>query len=107
MNESAEPRFHEPGGRWRTVAFGPVLCLVALVVELATGPVVHWVALPVIALVLSGFAYVMVVAARRHVSVELTAKTLRLGTEELPLEDIEAVLSAADPRAREDRKSVV
>ncbi|WP_416061527.1 hypothetical protein [Rhodococcus indonesiensis] len=99
MNEPTEPRFHEPGARWRTVAFGPVLCAVALVVELATGPVVHWVALPVIALVLSGFAYVMVVAARRHVSVELTAKTLRLGTEELPVEEIDAVLPAADPRA--------
>ncbi|NGP07038.1 hypothetical protein G6038_16425 [Rhodococcus sp. 14C212] len=104
MSEPAESRFHEPGARWRTVALGPVLCVVVLVVELMTGPVVHWVSLPVIALVLSGFAYVTVVAARRHVSVELTATTLRLGTEELPLEEIDAVLPAADPRARDPER---
>ncbi|OLL17035.1 MULTISPECIES: hypothetical protein [unclassified Rhodococcus (in: high G+C Gram-positive bacteria)] len=104
MSEPAEPRFHEPGARWRTVALGPVLCVVVLAVELLTGPVVHWVSLPVIALVLSGFAYVTVVAARRHVSVELTAATLRLGTEELPLEEIDAVLPPADPRAREPER---
>ncbi|MFD3812726.1 hypothetical protein [Rhodococcus sp. NPDC058639] len=94
----AVPLFHEPGGRWRTVAYGPVLCAVGLVVEIATGPVVHWIALPVIALLLAGFAYPMVIAARRHVSVELTPTVLRQGTEELPVDDIEAVLPpSADP----------
>lgn len=93
------PLFHEPGARWRTVAFGPLFCLAALVIELATGPVVHWVALPLMAVVLAGFAYIMVVAGRRHVSVELTETVLRQGTEELPVADIEAVLAAADPEA--------
>ena len=90
------PLFHEPGARWRTVAFGPIFCAAALVVELVTGPVVHWIALPILAIVLAGFAYVMVGAARRHVSVELTGSTLRQGTEELPVADIEAVLPPAD-----------
>lgn len=87
--------FHEPGARWRAVAYGPLICVVALVVELFTGPVVHWVALPVIAVVLAGFSCVTIAAARRHVSVELTARTLRQGTEELPVADIEAVLPPA------------
>jgi hypothetical protein len=101
LTEPTEPRgasellFHEPGARWRTVAVGPVFCAVALIVELVTGPVVHWVALPVLALVLAGFAYVMVTAARRHVSVELTRSVLRQGTEELDVSDIEAVLPPA------------
>lgn len=93
------PLFHEPGARWRTVAFGPLFCLVALLIELATGPVVHWVALPVMAVVLAGFACIMVVAGRRHVSVELTEAVLRQGTEDLPVADIEAVLAPADPEA--------
>lgn len=93
------PLFHEPGARWRTVAFGPLFCLTALLIEVATGPVVHWFALPVIGVVLAVFAYVMVVAGRRHVSVELTETVLRQGTEELPVADIEAVLAPADPEA--------
>jgi len=100
LNDSASaPLFHEPGARWRAVAFGPLFCLVALLIEVATGPVVHWFALPVMAVVLAVFAYIMVVAGRRHVSVELTETVLRQGTEELPVADIEAVLPPADPAA--------
>ncbi len=98
--DPAGPLFHEPGARWRTVAIGPLVCVVALVVELLTGPVVHWVALPIIAIVLAGFSYVMVVAARRHVGVELTSTVLRQGTEELPVAEIEAVL----PPPSDDRR---
>lgn len=89
---TAAPLFHEPGGRWRTVALGPVVCAIALVVELFSGPVVHWVSLPIVAVVLAAFTYVMVVAARRHIAVELTPEILRQGTEELPVAEIEAVL---------------
>ncbi|MEE2033591.1 hypothetical protein [Rhodococcus chondri] len=99
-SEGLTSRFYEPGARWRTVAFGPVFCAGGLAVEVATGPVVHWVALPVVALVLAGFTWVMVVAARRHVSVELTGAkradaVLRSGPEERPSSEIEAVLPPA------------
>lgn len=99
-DEVSTPRYYEPGARWRTVAFGPVFCAVGLAVEVATGPVVHWAALPLVGLVLAAFTWVMVVAARRHVSVELTGAgrddaVLRLGTEELPVSEIEAVLPPA------------
>ncbi|RVW10153.1 hypothetical protein EGT67_08055 [Prescottella agglutinans] len=97
----AEPDvlFDEPGARWRTVAYGPVFCVVALVIELLTGPVVHWFALTLFAAILAGIVYVQVAAARRHVSVSLTRTTLRQGAEELPVAEIEAVLPAADPYA--------
>ncbi|MDH6680376.1 hypothetical protein M2284_004605 [Rhodococcus sp. LBL1] len=93
--------FDEPGARWRTVAYGPVFCVVALVIELLTGPVVHWFALTLFAVILAGIVYVQVAAARRHVSVSLTDTTLRQGAEELPVAEIEDVLPAADPYADE------
>lgn len=88
--------FFEPGARWRMLTWGPIFCLVVLVFELYTGPVVHWFALALFALLLMGFTYVQIVAARRHVSVELTPKQLRQGTESLDISDIDAVLPPAD-----------
>ena len=61
---------------------------------MATGPVVHWFALPAIAVVLAVFAYIMVVAGRRHVSVELTETVLRQGTEELPVKALPGLAQA-------------
>lgn len=87
--------FHEPGARWRAVLYGPAICAVALVVEVVTGPVVHWLALPIMAVVLVGFSYLMVISARRHVSVDVTPTALRQGTEELTVAEIEAVLPPA------------
>jgi len=106
VDGAATPLFHEPGARRRAVVLGPILCAVALVLELVTGPVVHWVALPILAVVLAAFTYVMVVAARRHVSVELTATTLRQGTEVLPIVEIEAVLPPPDPSGEPQRWEV-
>ncbi|QBJ95719.1 hypothetical protein ERC79_06865 [Rhodococcus sp. ABRD24] len=96
--------FYEPGGRWRVVAYGPVFCVIALVIELFTGPVVHWFALALFAAMLAGIVYVQVAAARRHVSVLLTDTTLRQGAEELPLSDIEAILPEADSDADEPER---
>ncbi|RVW01819.1 hypothetical protein EF834_14220 [Rhodococcus spongiicola] len=96
--------FTEPGARWRAVAYGPVFCVVALVIELLTGPVVHWFALTLFAVILTGIVYAQVVAARRHVSVELTETALRQGTAALPLTEIETVLPKADPYADEPQR---
>lgn len=94
--------FAEPGGRWATVAFGPVFCVIALIVELMTGPDVHWFGLALFAILLSGFFYVQVKAARLHASVELTAEVLRQGTEELRISEIRELLPEADPEAYDD-----
>ncbi|MCL2536467.1 MAG: hypothetical protein FWE39_20080, partial [Nocardiaceae bacterium] len=96
--------FDEPGGRWRTVAYGPVFCVVALVIELLTGPVVHWFALTLFSVILAGIVYAQVAAARRHVSVSLTGATLRQGAEEVPVADIVAVLPPADLYADEPQR---
>ncbi len=80
--------YYEPGSRWWAIAFGPIFCLIALVIELFTGPVVHWFGLAMFAVILTGLVYVQVIAARRHASVLLTATTLRQGTEEVPITEI-------------------
>lgn len=99
--DAVTPLFLEEGARWRTVAYGPVFCVIALVIELATGPVVHWFALTLFAAILAGIVSVQVAAARRHVSVLLTDSLLRQGAEEVPLDEIDEVLPEADPYADE------
>ncbi|WP_245717701.1 hypothetical protein [Nocardia jejuensis] len=88
--------FSEPGAHWRTVAYGPILCAILLGVEFLRGGAVHWFGLLFCALMLAGFVWLQVVAGKRHISVELTADTLREGTEVLPLRDIAEVLPADD-----------
>lgn len=94
--DTSEVLFEEWGGRWRTLLFGPIFCAIALAVELFTGPVVHWYGLAVIAVVLVGFTYIQVVAARRHATVRLTTDTLQQGTEDVPVDEIITVFPEPD-----------
>ncbi|WP_280266431.1 hypothetical protein [Nocardia wallacei] len=100
MNEAQtapEALFAEPGARWRTVAYGPLLCLAILGLELGLrARDVHWFGLAFCAVLLAGFVTLQVVAGRRHVSVELTGTTLREGTETLPLNSIAEVFPEPD-----------
>lgn len=95
--------FSEPGARWRTVAYGPLLCLFVLILELALrrGPV-HWFGLAFCAILLAGFVTLQVVAGKRHVSVELTDSVLREGTETLPLSSIARVFPELDEESWDD-----
>lgn len=88
--------FHEPGGRWRALLWGPAFCLVVLAVELASGPVIHWFALALFSLILVGLTYVQLRAARMHVSVELTTRQLRQGTETVDVAEIEEIFPPAE-----------
>lgn len=87
--------FHEPGGRWRMLAWGPAFCLVVLVVELFSGPVIHWFGLALFSVILVGFTYLQLRAARTHASVELDAKQLRQGTETVDIGDIAEIFPPA------------
>lgn len=88
--------FHEPGGRWRALLWGPAFCLVVLAVELASGPVIHWFALALFSLILVGLTYVQLRAARMHVSVELTTRQLRQGTETVDVAEITEIFPPAE-----------
>ncbi|RJO76548.1 DUF3093 family protein [Nocardia panacis] len=96
--------FAEPGARWRSVAYGPLLCLLVLVIEVATGTDIHWFALAFCAVLLAGFVVLQVIAGRRHVSVALTDDALRSGAETLPLRTIAEVLPERDEHARDDEE---
>ncbi len=102
MTVTDEVVFSEPGARWRAVAYGPVLCLIILIVEIATGSSVHWFALVFCAALIAGFVWLQVVAGRRHVSVELTTDRLRQGAETLPLSSIDRVLPERDDESWDD-----
>ncbi|GHP19277.1 hypothetical protein RN2511_040130 [Rhodococcus sp. NKCM2511] len=88
--------FHEPGGRWRALLWGPAFCLVVLAVELASGPAIHWFALALFSLILVGLTYVQLRAARMHVSVELTTRQLRQGTETVDVAEITEIFPPAE-----------
>ncbi|MET9287454.1 hypothetical protein [Nocardia beijingensis] len=96
--------FTEPGARWRAVAYGPILCLAILALELVTGGAAHWFALLFCAALIAGFVALQVVAGKRHVSVELTTETLRSGTESLPLSSIAEVLPERDEDSWDDEE---
>ncbi|MBF6227578.1 hypothetical protein [Nocardia abscessus] len=96
--------FTEPGARWRAVAYGPILCLAILALELVTGGAMHWFALLFCAALIAGFVALQVVAGKRHVSVELTPETLRSGTESLPLSSIADVLPERDEDSWDDEE---
>ncbi|MFR9772508.1 hypothetical protein [Nocardia sp. SC052] len=96
--------FTEPGARWRAVAYGPILCLAVLVLELVTGGDVHWFALLFCAALIAGFVALQVVAGKRHVGVELTAETLRSGTESVPLSSIAEVMPERDENSWDDEE---
>ncbi|MBF6218683.1 hypothetical protein IU479_11260 [Nocardia abscessus] len=96
--------FTEPGARWRAVAYGPMLCLAVLALELVTGGALHWFALLFCAALIAGFVALQVMAGKRHVSVELTPETLRSGTESLPLSSIADVLPERDEDSWDDEE---
>lgn len=89
---TADVLFAEPGARWRTVVYGPLFCLIVLIIELSSGRDVHWPILAMFAAILAGIISVQVMAARQHISVELSATSLRNGSETVPLDSIVEVL---------------
>ncbi|MBH0778340.1 hypothetical protein [Nocardia bovistercoris] len=94
--------FAEPGARWRSVAYGPVLCAAVLVAEIVSGSPVHWFALIFCGTLVAGFVWLQVLAGQRHVSVELTETHLRGGTETIPLSTVAQVMPERDDNSWDD-----
>lgn len=86
--EQGETLFHEEGGSTWVIAIGPVMLALTLALEIAGGGRIHWEVLTIFGVILIGFSIMQVVAARRHVSVRLTDRTLRQGTRVVDLADI-------------------
>lgn len=90
-HDEGEVLYAEPGGSWWVVAIGPVLCLIVLITEIFGGGRLHWPALLVFALVIGGFSLVQVYAARTHVSMVLTERSLRQGAQTILLDEISEI----------------
>jgi len=91
VNETSEPLFFERGASWYWMLAAPAAALTMVFVQYRAGlgfPAV----VPLLFLVMvGGFMALQIKAGRTHTSVELTAETLREGTEILPVDDIVAV----------------
>lgn len=104
--DTGEVLFAEPGARWRAVAYGPLICALLLVAELAAGVTPHWFALVFCAVLITAFAVLQIYAARTHVSVEVAGGVLRNGTETTPIRSIAAVLPADSDEPWEDGRAL-
>ncbi|WP_328388791.1 hypothetical protein [Nocardia sp. NBC_00416] len=104
--EAGELLFAEPGARWRAVAYGPLICVLLLVLEIVAGATPHWFALLFCGALISAFAVVQVHAARTHVSVELTRGFLRNGAETTPVRSLAAVLPVDSDEPWQDGRAL-
>ena len=91
-----EPLFYEQGASWYWLLAGPVSGVTMLLIQLKGGAGIQ-LFVPMIFLVLvTGFLWLQVHAARIHSSVVLTPESLRQGTEVVPVRTIVAVYPEAE-----------
>jgi hypothetical protein len=103
LREQPERLFFETGASWYWLLAGPVSAIAMLLIQFKGG-VGFQPAVPLIFLVLvTGFLYIQVKAARIHTSVELTRDALRQGTEVTKLSHIVRVFPPAEHSAKSSR----
>jgi Protein of unknown function (DUF3093) len=99
----AKRLFYEPGASWWWVSGGPAAAAAMILIEVWSGAQVSYV-VPLIFLVLvSVFVGLQVMAARIHVSVELTEDALRQGTETILVREILKVYPEPENPASSDK----
>lgn len=85
-----EPKrlFYEPGASWWWLACGPAAAVAMVLIEIWSGAPVSLVVPAIFLVLVSAFLAIQVMAARIHVSVELTEDALRQGTETILVREI-------------------
>lgn len=91
-----ERLFYEQGASWYWLLAGPISGITMLLIQLKGGGGVQLFVPSVFFVLVTGFLWLQVHAARVHTSVELTASSLRQGTEVVPVKNIVAVFPEAD-----------
>lgn len=91
-----ERLFYEQGASWYWLLAGPISGIAMLLIQLKGGGGVQLFVPSVFFVLVTGFLWLQVHAARVHTSVELTASSLRQGTEVVPVKNIVAVFPEAD-----------
>lgn len=100
-----EVLFSEPGGTWWWLLVGPAAGLAMVFIQLSAGAGIQ-IGVPLVFLVLvSGFLAIQIKAARIHTCVELTATTLRQGTELVSVADIVKIYPEPEGRTVENWQS--
>lgn len=93
--EQEAPLFYEQGASWLWLLAGPISGLAMLLIQLKGGGGIQLFVPTVFLVLVTGFLWLQVHAARIHTSVELTPEYLRHGTEVTPVKTIVAVLPEA------------
>lgn len=90
-----EPLFYEQGASWYWLIAGPASAVGMLLIQFKGGVGLQLFVPMVFLVLVTGFLWLQVHAARVHTSVELTADSLRQGTEVVPVSTIVAVFPEA------------
>jgi hypothetical protein len=90
VTENAPPEvlFYEQGASWLWVLAGPAAAIAMALIQMSAGYGFQWLVPSVFLVLVSGFLWIQVKAARIHTSVELTPEHLRQGTERIRTDDI-------------------
>lgn len=105
MTETGAPPdvlFHEPGATWWWALAGPAAGIAMFLIQLSAGYGIQLLVPGVFFVLVTGFLWIQIKAARIHTSVELTPDHLRQGTERIRIDDIERIYP--EPEGRESPK---
>jgi len=94
--EQQQPLFYEQGASWYWLLAGPVSGVTMLLIQLKGGGGIQLFVPTVFLVLVTGFLWLQVHAARIHTSVVLTAESLQQGTEVIPVRTIVTVYPEAE-----------
>ena len=100
-----EPLFYEQGASWYWLLAGPISGITMLLIQMKGGGGIQLFVPTVFLVLVTGFLWLQVHAARIHTTVVLTAESLRQGTEVIPVRTIVAVYPEAEHTAKSATKS--
>jgi hypothetical protein len=101
VTENGSPEevlFYEQGASWLWVLAGPAAGIAMALIQMSAGYGFQWLVPTVFFVLVSGFLWIQVKAARIHTSVELTPEYLRQGTERIRTDDIVRIYPEATGR---------
>ncbi|MBY0286612.1 MAG: DUF3093 domain-containing protein [Mycobacteriaceae bacterium] len=91
MTDTSSPPqilFYEPGATWWWILAGPVAGISMALIQLSAGLGIQWVVPGIFFVLVTGFLWIQIKAARIHTSVELTPDHLRQGEERISIDEI-------------------
>jgi hypothetical protein len=89
-DDTAPPQvlFYEQGASWLWILAGPAAGIAMALIQLSAGYGIQWQVPGIFFVLVTGFLWIQIKAARIHTSVELTPDSLRQGGERLSIDDI-------------------